>query len=204
MAALIDWLDRVFTTGESVQTASPAVAPADRPAVVARLRAEFGRHALDVAGPPVPFDPAAAEAAAVFLAAACWRLATGETGGRLPPTPEPATAAAHLSADVALRFLPSVYRRARATAPGLADELAVALRRWPLSGVSADLDGGPAAVPTFAGHPGLQLLYAERLAAAPGPGWVPPPGPARDRAERAFAERNLTLPATADGGPRDE
>jgi hypothetical protein len=187
------WLARVFADGESVQTEPPAFAAAD-PAVLAVLRDEFARHALDVPGPPVPFDPAAAGAAAALLAAACWRLASGDDLP-LPAGPEPRTAAAHLSADVCLRFLPGVFRRARATNDALAADLEPVLRRWPLAGVLADLDGGPDSPPLFAGHPGLQLLYAERLAARPRAGWQPPPGPARDLAERAFAERNVPVPA---------
>ncbi len=58
-----------------------------------------------------------------------------------------------------------------------------------------DLDAEPLGPLDFAGHPGLQLLYAERLAAAPRAAWVPPAGPAREWAERAFHERGRPLPA---------
>ena len=52
-----------------------------------------------------------------------------------------------------------------------------------------------AAPPTFGGHPGLQLLYAERLAGVGRPGWVPPSGPAREWVERVHSERGRPLPA---------
>lgn len=193
-----DWLARVLADGESVQDEPPSIPPAERPAVLADLRAAFERHALDVAGPPVPFDPDAAAGAALVLARACWQL----VGGAPEPLTvgvEPISASAHLSTDVCLRFLPAVLRRARVHAPGgePATALDRLLRAWPLSGVSADLDGVPTTPPEFAGHPGLQLMYAERWVATARPGWAPPPGPARDRAERVFAERGRPLPAPA-------
>ncbi len=192
MSTFTDWLDAVLLTGESVQDAPPDPHP-ERRAVVARLRAAFDRHALAVAGPVLPFDPDTAFAAASLLAVACWRQASGES--TLPlPCPEPAGPAAHLSADVTLRLLPGVYCRAVSADGPLAGEIETALRRWPLAGVRADLAGGPTTDTAFTGHRGLRLLYAERLAVTPRAGWVPPPGPARDIAERVFAGRRLTLP----------
>src|SRR5207253_6819460 len=87
----------------------------------------------------------------------------------------PPSAAQHLSADLVLRYLPQVYHRARAFAPddALTQALAAALRQWPLSGVLADLEEGPLTPVDFHGHPGLQLLYAERLARHEKPAWVP-------------------------------
>lgn len=190
-----DWLARVLADGESVQEVPPALPAAERAAVTADLRAAFDRHALDVAGPPVAFDPGAAVGAVVVLARACWQLVGGDPEP-LDVGAKPATASAHLSADVTLRFLPVVYRRARARSAE--SELAVALdrllRAWPLSGVLADLDGAPTTPPDFDGHPGLQLLYAERLVVTPRAGWVPHAGPARARAERVFAECGRPLP----------
>lgn len=190
-----DWLARVLADGESVQEAPPELASAQRPAVTADLRAAFGRHALDVAGPPLAFDPVAAVGAAVVLARACWQLVGGDPGP-LDVGAQPATASAHLSADLTLRFLAVVHRRARARS--VEGELAVGLdrllRAWPLSGVLADLDGEPTTPPDFDDHPGLQLLYAERLVATGRVGWVPKDGPARARAERVFAERGRPLP----------
>ncbi|VTR95016.1 Uncharacterized protein OS=Singulisphaera acidiphila (strain ATCC BAA-1392 / DSM 18658 / VKM B-2454 / MOB10) GN=Sinac_2121 PE=4 SV=1 [Gemmata massiliana] len=192
-----DWLDRVLDSGESVQDAPPHLAPAERTAVEARLRSAFDLHALDVAGPPVAFDPDTALRAATILARACWLLVGTEENESvaltLPPTEAPA---ANLSADVTLRFMPAVYRRARARDPDspLVTELDRLLRAWPLSGVLADLDGAPTPPLDFGGHTGLQLLYAERLVATDRPGWIPPNGPARAWAERIFAERGTQLP----------
>ena len=190
-----EWLARVLADGESVQEGPPELPAAERVAVTADLRAAFDRHALDVAGPPVAFDPAAAVGAAVTIARACWQLVGGEPEP-LDVGANPATASAHLSADVTLRFLPVVYRRARAR--NVDGEPVVALdrllRAWPLSGVLADLDGEPTTPPDFDDHPGLQLLYAERLVAAARAGWVPRSGAARARAEREFAERGRPLP----------
>jgi hypothetical protein len=204
MDSFRDWLARVLADGDSVQDGPPAL-PADRAPLLADLRAAFERHALEVAGPPLPFDPDAALAGAVALARACWLLVAGE--GEPPAMKSaPQTPAAHLSADVCLRFLPAVLRRARARhAEGEpAASLDRLLRAWPLSGVLADLDGEPAAPPDFGGHPGLQLLYAERLVATGRPGWVPADGPTREWAERVFAERGRLLPAPPTEGSARE
>lgn len=199
MSDFADWLARVLSDGESVQDAPPDLPAVGRPAALDVLRAAFDRHALDVAGPPVPFDPDAATRAALTLARACWRLVAADDPRPVPldPGPEPRTPAAHLSADVCLRLLPTVRRRAALRGPDdpLVQELDRVIRAWPLSGVRCDLDGRPTTPPDFAGHPGLCQLYAERLARTPRPGWVPPAGPARDWVERLFADRRLPLPS---------
>jgi hypothetical protein len=194
------WLDRVLTHGESVQDDPPEVTAGERPAAVELLRVAFDRTALDVAGPPIPFNARAALCAAELLARACWLLvgADPEEAASVRLNAEPSTPAAHLSADVTLRLLPAVHRRATSRDPGgrLATELERVLRRWPLAGVLADLDGEPITEPDLAGHPGLQLLYAERLVRTGRPGWVPKAGPAREWSERVFEEQGKPLPAT--------
>lgn len=199
-----DWLDRVLDYGESVQDSPPAFSGRERPAVVEVLRSAFARHALDVAGPPVQFEADVALKAAEVLARACWALVATEPVV-VELAAEPSSPSAHLSADVTLRLLPGVYRRARAGDP--AGELTAAidrvLRRWPLSGVLADLDGEPTTPPDFGGHPGLQLLYAERHAGTGRPGWVPAGGPAREWAERVYSERGRPLPTPLDEDTRD-
>jgi hypothetical protein len=191
-----EWLSRVLASGESVQEDPPALAPAERPRVVELLRDAFESHALDIAGPPIAFDPDVALAAAVALSGACWRL-VGDA-----PTPvrfdaKPVSPSAHLSADVTLRFLTAVYRRARLRDPESEHtrELETLLRAWPLSGVLADLEQPPTTPTDFHGHTGLQLLFAERLFTTGRPSWVPESGEAREWAERVYLERGKPLPA---------
>src|SRR5262249_54286450 len=83
--------------------------------------------------------------------------------------------AAHLSADLTLRFLAPIHRRARGRDPAdrLTSLLADILRRWPLSGVLADVEDEPLTSPDWGGHAGLWMLYAERLAQNEKPAWVP-------------------------------
>ena len=199
MSAFAEWLKQVYTQGESVLREPLNFEPRVSRQVFAVVEEAFERHRLEVAGPEIPFDPTAAIDAANLLASACWRLtaAESEPAQSLPSFREPRTAA-HLSADLTLRYLPSVLKRARArdAASRLTAELDGVLRHWPLSGVLADLDGQPLAPLDFDGHPGLQLLYAERLAATRRPGWLPPAGPLREWVERVFEERRLPLPAT--------
>ena len=192
-----DWLQRLLTHGESSQLSAPAIGASDRASAVAQLREAHGVRALSLAGPAPAFSDEIAWQAARLLAGACWRL-IGEAGADPLPTMAPSPAAAdHFSADLTLRFLPGVYRRAntRADLAPLATALESVLRRWPLSGVLADLDGEPTTVPDFDAHFGLQLLYAERLLKTSQPGWIPESGTAREWAERVFRERGRSLPA---------
>lgn len=198
MAAFTHWLTGVIAEGHSTLTAAPVLTPAEHPEVERLLRDAHARLLREVAGPPIPFDLDLAVRIARLLADACWHLSA------LPPeTPvpshtlaPPASASEHLTGDLLLRFLVSV--RKRATLRGPADPLAVwcesLLRAWPLSGVSMQCRDGPTTPLTFDGHPGLAMLYAERLAAHPEPAWVPPAGAVSDAVERAFAELGRVIP----------
>ena len=149
-------------------------------AAIGELGRAFSIRGLEVAGPPIAFDAAVASAAASLVWRACWALVIRgdrpeDLARDLTMPLDPTTPAHHLSADVALRFLPQVRRRARGVDPAdpLASGLADLLRRWPLSGVLDDLDDGPESPPDLGGHRGLMLLYAERLARRDRPAWRP-------------------------------
>jgi hypothetical protein len=200
MASLADFLDRLLTDGSAVLRARPVLHKQDQRDAVARLEATHADARLDLAGPPLPFDAPAALAAAVFVWQACWFLLVRnepeeevEKALELPPPPR--LAAQHLSSDLTLRYLSQVHRRARGTdaADVLTTRLTQALRQAPLSGVLADIDEGPLGDVELGGHPGLLLLYAERLAEHPRPTWVVA-GPARPYVELVFAERGLVVP----------
>jgi hypothetical protein len=192
------WLVRLLTHGESVQTLAPEATAAERASALPALRSAYEGHALSVAGSAIPFAEESAWRAASWLADACWMLVGDDTEVKLPPLSLPATSPAdQLSADLTLRFLPSVYRRAlaRPDRSTLADGIEAALRRWPLSGVLADLDGEPTGDTAFEGHSGLQLLYAERAVKSARPGWLPADGTAREWAELIFSESGRPLPS---------
>lgn len=195
------WLTRLLEHGESVQRSAPDLGALAAPPGVATLRAAFDRHALTVAGPPLPFAESAAVAAAGVVARACWRLVGDSDPSPPVRTGRPNTPADHLSADVLLRLLPPVLRRARARGDtALTAELESVLCDWPLSGVLAELEPDPTGGLAFGGHAGLQLLYAERLGRAPRTAWVPTDGSAREWAERVFADRGRTLPPPPPSG----
>jgi hypothetical protein len=150
-----------------------------------------------VAGDLIPFSPTVGLRAVELLAWSCWFLLNRaepahEIDRRLPVLTPARSASEHLSADLLFRFLPQVHRRARAANPRdpLTLRLEDTLRRWPLSGVLAELDDPPLVEIDFSGHPGLLLLYAERLADHPRPSWLPD-GPARQYVDLVFAERKL-------------
>jgi hypothetical protein len=204
MACLAEFLDRLLTHGTAVLRARPDLQPRDRREAAARLEAAHADVRLDVAGPPVPFDGPAALAAAELVWRACWFLLQRgeqeqEAGMFLQVPRAPRTAAEHLSADLTLRFLPQIHRRARSINADdvLTQRLTEALRQAPLSGVLADLEEGPSVPIELDGHPGLHLLYAERLAGKVRPAWVPEQGPARAYVELVFAERGLSVPPAA-------
>ena len=199
------WLRRLLEHGESIQTEPPHIEPGDRRACVELLQSAFATRHLDIAGPTLPFVEPIALASAELLARACWQLVNDDNpdpSGSLRFVLEPRTAADHFTADVLLRFLPTVFKRAKVRSPDspLTRDLDTILRVWPLSGVLADLDGEPSTPPEFGGHSGLQLLYAERLVRTVRPGWVPTTGPAREWAERVFQERGKLMPSL----PHDE
>jgi hypothetical protein len=183
MTPFAEFLTQLFDSGEIVFRAPPR----DRPAAgaVAVLAAAFDAHALHVAGPPIAFDSVTAIAAAEFLRQASWALVNRDERAtdlkrRLQLPGPPVTPSQHLSADLVLRYLPQVLRRARgldASDPML-EVLAQVLRSWPLSGALSDVADGPLVPLDFAGHAGLLLLYAERVSANDRPAWRPSP-PAR-------------------------
>ncbi len=197
MPAFATFLRVLLEQGSARLREPPRLGPGEREAVLAHLGTAFGDHVLDIAGPPLVFVPAVALRAAEWAAWACWFLVhRGEPAAAveraLPifaPGNDPSE---HATADVVLRLLPQVHRRARAAS--LDDPLTVRLeellRRWPLSGVLADLDAGPLTAVELGGHPGLLLLYAERLARHPRPAWRVE-GPARDWIDLVFNERGL-------------
>jgi hypothetical protein len=180
------------------------------------LEEAFAAYRLEIAGPLLDFDAAVATAAAELLWQACWFLVNREEpeadlDRALAMPGAPRSAAQHLSADLTLRYLPQVHRRAQGLAPEdrLPLRLAQILRQWPLSGVLADPPEAPVSPLDFGGHPGLMLLYAERLAAKHKPGWVPG-GKALEFVELVFQEQGkegvlrLQRESRAHAGVRDE
>lgn len=195
MPAFADWLVCVLNTGESVQAEPPNPSPTRE--VTEMLRNEFRLRALDLAGPPIAYDVDIAFQAAAALSEACWQLVSPEPDAPMPRDrlTIPRSPSAHLSADVTLSFLPAVYRRSklRGDDDPLAKWTSDVLRRWPLSGVLANLPTGPVSL-DFGGHLGLALLYAERLVESPMAVWVPRDGVNREQVERVFHQRGKPIP----------
>jgi hypothetical protein len=208
MSAFVAFLQTLLAEGTVTFTNRPSLAAADRKAAQAFLESAYHDYCLEVAGPPLPFDDGAAVWAGEFLWHACWFLVNHDEPEAVlekelaPPRP-PASAAAHLSADLVLRFLPQVHRRAHALAAAdrLPALLATILRQWPLTGVLADIAEGPLTPTEFDGHPGLLLRYAERLARHEKPAWMPH-GKALEYVELVFREQGREL-LDGHAGPAD-
>jgi hypothetical protein len=199
-----EFLTQIFDQGAIVfRSATP---PRDRPtaSAVAFLAQAFESHSIAVAGPRIAFDAEVACAAAEFVRQASWALVNREDRvrdlkKRLKMTGSPDTPSQHLSADLTFRHLPQVLRRARGLDPSdpLVDLVAGVLKRWPLSGVISDLAEGPLVPLVFGGHPGLLLLYAERLIGNDRPAWRPvKKGPAWDYYELVLQERGQSTPTS--------
>jgi hypothetical protein len=179
----MDELDRflagLFDHGRVVFARAPQPVRQPSEPVERRLRAAYSAYSLDLPGPPIAFRLDVAFHAAEVVRQACWALLSrdappDELAGRVAMPSNPRTPSDHASADLALRYLPRVYRRARAIDPSdpLAFLIAGVLRLWPLSGVLAGIDDGPE-TPASLGAPGLMLLYAERFAACGRSAWAP-------------------------------
>ncbi len=180
MSPLAEFLLPLLREGRAVvraQLPEPSGRPADALDV---LRVAHADYRLTLAGPPPEFDANTALAAAELVRHACWFLADrGQTEEEVEkalvmPHP-PRSADEHFSADLLLRFLPQLHRRARALDPAdrLTASLATRLREWPLAGVLSSVEDEPLTKPEFDGHAGLLLLYAERWAGNPKPAWLP-------------------------------
>lgn len=180
MAAFTDFLAHLLQEGKVAFRGTKA--PRDRPTARDEvfLSEAFTAHALSVAGPPIAFDAATACEAAEIVRQASWALVDRgdrpeELRRRLRMAGTPATASEHLSADLLLRYLPQILRRAIGLDPAdpLGEILGEVLRRWPLSGALSEVEEGPLGPVAFGGHPGLLLLYAERVARHDRPAWRP-------------------------------
>jgi hypothetical protein len=190
------WLSRVLSEGVSDQPTAPAFSASDDEQAVAALRSAFARHSLEVAGPEVVFNPKVALGAAKLLANTSWAFVAHANESELAWEVEPRSPSDHLSADVALRFLLTVFRRSklRNAESALTRGIKIVLCRWPLTGVLADLEEAPTSELTFDGHRGLQMFYAERLVRFPRAKWIPPEGAAREWVEAVFLQQNKPLP----------
>jgi hypothetical protein len=179
VTSLSDFLLRLLEEGSVVLRECPVVRPGEHADAARRLESVYANYRLDVAGPLLPFDATVAVQAAECYRSACWFLIDRHTVSSAVeaavsmPTPI-ASASQHLSVDLIFRFLPPLLHRARAIDSDdvLTRSLAKLCRQWPLSGVLADVVDGPLTSLDFEGHPGLQLLYAERLVDRPRP-WTP-------------------------------
>jgi hypothetical protein len=201
-----DFLNQLLRKGTVELSAPPVLYESEYAAVTEQLMAAYAVHSLDVAGAPIPFDGSIAIAAARVIGMACWFLVSREESeehvARSLILPDPRdTPHIHLSADLLLRLLPAMHRRARARAPDdvLTRELQKLSCQWPLSGVLVDVVEPPKTPVSFGGHSGLCLLYAERLVRNPRPAWILE-GPARPYIDLVFAERGLAIPGETSEG----
>jgi hypothetical protein len=203
MTAFHEFLTQLFDQGKIVFRS--ATAPCDRPTPqsAAILAEAFEAHGLAVAGPRIALEPKIACAAAECLRQSSWALVNhddrvADLKKRLKMPGSPVTPSHHLSADLALRHLGQVLRRARGldTTDPLLEMVANTLRRWPLSGVLSDVEEAPLVPLEFGGHPGLLLLYAERLIGNDRLAWRPARNTsAWEYYELVLQEHGQTVPA---------
>jgi hypothetical protein len=172
-------LRSLLNSGRVVLNRRPEVSHEDRGEIKTVLEESFEQFSLQLAGPQLALHFDTAMAAGNVVLQACWFLVSDaepelELERCLVMPWHPQTPEQHLSADLLFRFLPQVHQRALALDRGdkLPILLAELVRRWPLSGVLSSV-AEPALTSLDFGHPGLQMLYAERLAGNTKPGWLP-------------------------------
>ena len=192
MSEFAEFLQTVLTDGRIVLTAPPDDV-ADAFAVRILQRA-YEIQLLSIAGPPMPMDAEVALAAGRVLQWSAWSflnpgLAIDNAERRLLMPKAPTSLAQHLSADLCLRFLPVLYRRARTQLHDdiLPRHIRQTLCDWPLSGVLSDIAESPTAPIDFGPHAGVNFLYAERLARNTRSSWMPR-GIAREYAELVWRD----------------
>jgi hypothetical protein len=205
MSELTDFLEHLLSGRSVVFERRPHLSRRDQREAEPLLEDAYAAYALEVAGPPIAFQAHIALQAAALVCRACWLVVSTQDlpryQDRLGFDRPPRSPSDHLSADLLLRFLPEVLRRARANvhANPLGERLCQVLRQWPLSGVLADIAEPPLTALDFGGHPGLMILYAERLVETAKPRWLPA-GTALEYVEWIFQERGKPVPvASADG-----
>ncbi|WP_354580336.1 hypothetical protein [Hymenobacter sp. UYP22] len=169
---LAEFIEEIWTAGTC--TVSPAPMPVEEENELAALAWLQRCYAEDIRHQPAPmpaFEAAAALWAARFLYRAVQLTVLRElddTAVRvwLQEFPGLGTPEAQYSADLLLRHLPDLLRLCQGLAPAdaLVLHLQATLVRWPLSAVGAKLPDLPDPAPVL-GHPGLRLLYADRLLA---------------------------------------
>ena len=177
---LAQWLQTLFDEGEVVFHGPPEAASGRRSDAVDVVAAAFAIRRLEISGPLLDFDEDVALAAAKYTQMVCWYLVhrdadAAEVARHVARPGLPRTASEHLSADVTLRYVAQLHRRARAIAPEdvLTKSLVDVLRAWPLSGVLSEVDEAPSSGLDFGGHDGLQMLYAERFVGHAPDSWRP-------------------------------
>src|SRR5262249_35108264 len=195
-----DFLHHLFEQGTITYCDPPVSSPKEDRAATQLLERAFDSYRLHVAGPSIAFAREVAVAAAELVRQAGWFLFSRqepdvELDKRLVMPRPPASPADHLSADLTLRYLPTIFRRAYALAPAdhLVKRLTGVLRQWPLSGVLCAVEEGPETSLDFEGHPGLMMLYAERLAENEKLAWVPQ-GKALEYVELVYAGLGRRVP----------
>lgn len=175
------FLDRLFREGTIAFDRAPEPAVAPSRGVDEILRSSFETHRLSIAGPPIAFDRDSARRAADFLRHACLGFVLQEempteAFARLGTENLSDQSEAHLSVDLTYRYLPIVYRRSAAIGryDVLRRQIALELRKWPFSGVLANLLDPPLGSLEFGGHQGLAIAYAERFIEHHNEAWRPP------------------------------
>src|SRR5262249_44883443 len=146
MCALATFLQQLFDEGKVWLRDQPVPSTGETSRqALALLEAAYGDYRLNIAGPLIEFDRGTAVASAQLVHRAGWYRPNraeqeADLRDRLVLPGPPVTPAEHLSADLVLRYLPQIHRRAHALAPAdvLPGLLAGVLRRWPLTGVLSD------------------------------------------------------------------
>src|SRR5262245_49925945 len=150
MSPFAEFLRMLLQEGRVALRDRPPPGDATDADVRAILAEAYADYFLGVPGPLPSLDLPTAVAAGWLVHRACWALVShdqpeAELDKHLVMPAAPASPAEHLSAELVLRFLPQIHRRARALAPDdrLGELLANVLRQWPPAGGISTVRGPP-------------------------------------------------------------
>ncbi len=170
---LPEFLQALFEHGRvRVGAAGDTIANEEWATVDAILAERHAADRMEFPGIMPPLEPAAARWAAEQFYRACQFAVHRDLGadkiavalaGPCPPAP---AASRHVSVDLTFRFLPDLYRLAKAAAEGdpLCERVRTWAAEWPLSSVG--MPGvNPSDVADVCEHAGLLARYVDRIVA---------------------------------------
>ncbi|MCA9031173.1 MAG: hypothetical protein KDA69_12830 [Planctomycetaceae bacterium] len=167
---LNNFLERLFVDGRLVLESESVPSPRGIQQAVSRLCELELDYRQQLATSPPNISESAAEWALQTFYEVSLKLAYPHLANQIMDTakvaaPDPANPEAVYSVDLLFRFLPDLFRLAKAAnANAVLEQLSVFANEWPLSSVGLE-DVSPVALDGILSQPALRMLYVDRIIA---------------------------------------